>query len=194
MLAAKRYHRHAASWIDAAADEEQITADVASLRRLEGEVLAPIADYAVNGAAVGSVSFLDIERRPEVLDYDVLAQVGKPHALQLCQAEIFQRNAVLVAVRILVVDVRNVGKNLDIVAPLRRLRGVCACRRNQIDGGIVGQPLVVKDAIEVTVLMTRIEEVMVGELRIDAIEAQMHHDPRAGRLEPVQLFQFPASA
>jgi hypothetical protein len=114
VLAAERDHGHARSGIDAAADEEKIAELSASLWRFESEVAAAIADHTVDGASIGGVALLDVEWSPEVLDDDVLPQIGEAHTLKLVEAEFFQRNVIFAGVGITVVDGWNVWQDLDV--------------------------------------------------------------------------------
>src|ERR1700753_1315488 len=95
MLAAKRDHGHARSGINAAANEEQIVELRALLWSFKSKVTAAIADYTVDGASIGGVPRLDVEWSPEVLNDDVLPQIGEAHALKLVEAEFFKRNVIL---------------------------------------------------------------------------------------------------
>src|SRR5580704_13093892 len=89
VLTAKRDHGHTRSGIDAAANEEQVVELGALLWSFESEVAAAIADYTVDGASIGCVPSLDVEWGPEVLNDDVLPQIGEAYTLKLVEAEFF---------------------------------------------------------------------------------------------------------
>ena len=112
--------------------KKQVAVSWAPLGRLERKITRPIADHTVDGSAIGPISLLDIERRPEILDDDMLAQIGEPHSLQFVDAELLKCNTVLARVRVLLVDVRNVRKDFDVVAAGRGLGRIRSRGRNQV--------------------------------------------------------------
>ncbi len=136
-MAAKRDHGHARPRIDASANKEQIVELRALLWGFEGEVTAAIADYSVNGASIGGVTSFDVEWSPEILDDDVLPQIGESHALKLVEAEFFKSDVIFSRVGIAVVDGWNVRQDLDVVAAGRCLRWIAAGGGDDIDGRIV---------------------------------------------------------
>ena len=81
------------------------------------------------------------------------AQIRQTHALQFVEAQFLKLDALLTRIRVLIVQVRNVRKDLDVVAPGWRLRRVTAGGRNKIDCRIIGKFLVVKYAVKVRVLI-----------------------------------------
>jgi len=178
MLAAERDHGHASAGIDAAADEEEIAIAGAPFWRLEGEVSRPIANHSVNGSAIGCVFLLNVKRRPEVLNNDVLPKIRQAHSLQLVEAQTLERDTVLAGIWMLVIQIGDMRKNLDIVASGRSLRGIGARGRNHLDGEVIGKLLLTKDAIEVRVLVAGVKEVVVRQLRIDAVKSEVDHNSR----------------
>ena len=78
-------------------------------------------------------------------------------------------------------------QDLDVVAAGWCLRWIGASRGDDIDGGVVRQFLVAKDAAEVLVQIGRVEEVVMCELRIDPIQSKVQNDPGAGWFEAAQL-------
>jgi len=182
-LPAKRDHGHARSGVNAAADEEQIVELRTLLWRFESEVAAAITDHTVDGASIGGVPSLNVEWSPEVLNDDVLPQIGEAHALKLVEAELFKRNVIFACVGIAVVDGWDVRQDLDVVAAGRCLRWIGASGCDDVDGWVIRQFLVAKYAAEMLVQITRVEEVVMCELRIDPIQAKVQNNTGAGRLE-----------
>ena len=79
-------------------------------------------------------------------------------------------------------------QDLDVVAAGRRLRRIRTSWGDDIEGRVVGQFLVAKHAAEMGVQIGRVEEVVMCELRIDAIQPKMQNDTGAGWLEAAAAF------
>jgi len=189
VLATECDHGHAAAGVDATTHEEEIAILRAALGSFEGEVFAAIADHTVDRAAVGEIALLDVERSPEIFNEDVFSEIGEAHAFELIEAKIFEGDVVFAGVRVLIVAVGDVGKNLDVVADGRRLGRIGAGGRDQIDRWVVGQQFLTKDTMEVALLVARVEEVVVGELGIGAVESEVEDDARARWLKALEFLE-----
>ena len=124
--------------IDAAANEEQIVKMRALFRRFESEVSSAIADHTMDRASIGGIPILDVKWSPEVLNDDVLPQIGEAHTLKLVEAEFFQRNVIFACVGITVVDGWNVRQDFNVVAAGWCLQGIGARRGDNIMVGSSG--------------------------------------------------------
>ena len=163
LLAGEKGHGHAAPRIDAAADKEEVFETIAFFGGLETEILPAMGNHPIDRPPMRIVDPLDILRCPHLLNHDMLPQAVESHPFEFVQNPFFQL-AVVSGSEGGILQVRDVGEDLEVLAPGRRLARIGAGRSDQIDGRVVGETPVPEDRLEVLPGIIGIEEIVVSKL------------------------------
>ena len=191
LLSGQDDHGHAPAGIGATPSEVEVVVAAAGLWGLEAVVLFPVCHHAIDGSLVGPVHALDIDWGEQVFGDDALAQAGDAAAFHLVDAALFECYVVLVSDARILLDRWNVREDLDVVTTIGSFARIRAGRRDHIECRVVWQLLLVENGLEVLVLVLRVEEVVVSQLLVDSVGANVQNDSRAGGCE---FFEFVGEA
>ena len=158
----------------ARADEEEILHVFADVVRTEPGALGEDRLELEGGAEMGVELRLEIERRPDELADDVLAQIG---------AELFQRGENGVGVEVLhrvpvdvAAEIRHGREDIEAFAAGRRERGIGARRRVEIEREIVGEDFLLEDVLEQFLVALGEDDGVVRQLGVGAVGAEIDEE------------------
>ncbi len=186
-LPAEDGHGHASTWVDGAPGEEEVGVFFGLFGCFEGAVGFPIRGDSIDRSLIGEIHLFDIDWSEHVFDDGVFAEVGEAHSFEFGEDAIAECEVVFVGVWVVGVEGGDVGKDFDVVAAVGSFGGVGTSGGDEVDGGVVGELLFLEDGVEVFVLVLGVEEVVVGELWVDSVGAEVDDESRAGGFE---FFEF----
>ena len=153
----------------------------AAVRRLERAEQPAVARQPVDGAVEHAVAVVDVLRRQGPLEHDAVLEVGHARrALELVEDHppVVRQHGVPVVVR---PQVRRVDEDVERLAAGRRDAGLGAGRRGEIAGRVRGRLAAAVDPVELLLGVAREDEVVVQQVLVAAVQAEVEHDARAGR-------------
>ena len=119
----------------------------------------------------------------------MLAEIGEAHAFELFEDAIGEGLVVFEGERVLGINRWDVREDLDVVAAFGCFARIGAGRGDEIDGRVVGELAFFEDGVEVLRLVLRVEEIVVGELWVNAIGAEVDDEAGAGGFEAFELLE-----